>query len=72
MKKLIALMLTMSLVLFPLGGALAEPTLGDVLRGILDLLSSVSSESGKTVSPEPSTLLIQTVSDRTVSARLSG
>ena len=72
MKKLIALMLTLSLVLFPLGGALAETTLGDVLRGFLDLLSAFSIESGKTVSPEPSALLIQTVADKTFSARLNG
>ncbi len=72
MKKLIALMLTLSLVLFPLGGALAETTLGDILSGFLDLLSSVSTGSGKTVSPEPSALLIQTVADKTFSARMNG
>ncbi len=72
MKKLIILLLALSLALSPLGGALAEATLGDILGGFLNLLSSVSMGSGKTVSPEPSALLIQTAAGKTFSARLTG
>ena len=74
MKKWIALLLSLSLALCPLGGALAEttPGLGDVIGSFLDLLSSLTSGAGKTVSPEPSALLIQTVADKTFSARLNG
>ncbi len=72
MKKLIALLLTVSLALSPLGGALAETALQDLLGGFLDMLSSVSIGNGKTVSPEPSPLLIQTVADKTFSARMNG
>ena len=72
MKKLLALLLTLSLALAPLGGALAETTLKDILGSFFDLLSSVSSGSGKTVSPEPPALLVQTVADKTFSACLKG
>ena len=72
MKKLIAILLILSLALSPLGGALAETTLGDILGGFFDLLSSVSIGSGKTVSPEPSALFIQTVADKIFSARMNG
>ncbi len=74
MKKWIAMLLTLSLALAPLGGALAEttPSLGDVIGGFLDLLSSLAIGTGKTVSPEPSALFIQTVADKTFFARLSG
>ena len=72
MKKLIAMLLILSFALSPLGDALAETTLGDIIGGFLDLLSSVSMGSGKTVSPEPSALFIQTVADKIFSARMNG
>lgn len=72
MKKWIAMLLTLSLALLPLGGALAETTLGDVIGGFLNFLSSMTAGTGKTVSPEPSALFIQTVADKTFSARLKG
>ena len=42
MKKWIAMLLILSLTLFPLGGTLAETTLGDVIGGFLDFLSSMT------------------------------
>lgn len=74
MKKLIAILLILSLALSPLGGALAEttPGLGDVIGGFLDLLSSLTNGTGKTVSPEPSALFVKTVADKIFSARMNG
>ncbi len=74
MKKGIAILLSLLLALSPLGGALAEsaPGLGDLIGGFLNLLSSMANGNGKTVSPEPSVLFVQTVADKTFSARMNG
>ena len=74
MKKWIALFLALSLALAPLGGALAEttPNLGDLINGFFDLLSSITPQNGKTVSPAPSALITQMVADKTFFARLIG
>ncbi len=72
MKKWIAMLLALSLALFPLSGALAETTLGDVIGGFLDLLSSLAIGTGKTVSPEPSALFVKTMADKFFSSRMNG